>query len=73
MLGLGPTELMFIALIAFLVFGPSKLPEAIKTISQLINEFKKSTSDIKKEFKKEFIDLKDLPENISKMVEEDKD
>lgn len=55
MLGLGPTELIIILVIALIIFGPSRLPEIGRTIGKAINAFKKSSQDIEAEVKKEFL------------------
>ncbi len=47
MFGVGAPELIIIAVIALLVFGPSKLPEIGKTIGKGLREFKKASSDLK--------------------------
>ncbi len=47
---IGPWELILILLIALIVIGPGKLPEAAKSIGKAFNEFKKSTTGVKKEF-----------------------
>ncbi len=47
---IGPWELMLILLIALIVVGPSKLPDAAKSIGKGLNEFKKATNGVRKEF-----------------------
>lgn len=41
MFGLGPSELIIIFIIVFLVFGPKKLPQIARAIGKGIREFKK--------------------------------
>jgi sec-independent protein translocase protein TatA len=41
MFGLGPSELVVIFIIVFLIFGPKKLPQIARTIGKGIREFKK--------------------------------
>ncbi len=36
-----PTKLIIIAVVAFLFFGPDKLPEVARTVGKWIREFKK--------------------------------
>lgn len=49
MFGLGPTELIIIAVIVILIFGAKRLPDIGKGLGGAIKEFK----NIKKEFKPE--------------------
>jgi sec-independent protein translocase protein TatA len=45
--GLSPIEIGAIAVIAFLLFGASKLPEMTKSFAQSIKAFKKEMKDVK--------------------------
>ena len=38
---LDPTKLIIIAVVAFLFFGPDKLPEIARTVGRFMREFKK--------------------------------
>jgi sec-independent protein translocase protein TatA len=44
--GIGITGLLLIALIALLLFGPSKLPELGRAIGRTLREFKKGANDV---------------------------
>lgn len=49
MLGsLGLPELLFIMVLALLVFGPRKLPEIGRTLGRALGEFRRATSDLKR-------------------------
>ena len=48
MFGLGPTELIIIAVIILLLFGAKRLPEIGKGLGGAINEFKKVKKEISK-------------------------
>lgn len=45
---LGLPELMFIMVLALLVFGPRKLPEIGRTLGRAMGEFRRATSDLKR-------------------------
>ncbi len=45
---LGTTELMVIALVALIIFGPRKLPEIGRTVGKSIAEFKRASDDFKR-------------------------
>lgn len=45
---LGLPEILFILVIALLVFGPRRLPEVGKTLGKAMREFRRATSDLKR-------------------------
>lgn len=45
---LGVPELLFILVLALLVFGPRKLPEIGRTLGRAMGEFRRATSDLKR-------------------------
>ncbi len=45
MFGLGPPEIVLIAVVALLVFGPKRLPELAKGLGKGIRDFKKALED----------------------------
>ena len=50
---LGFSELLFIMVIALLVFGPKRLPELGKTLGKGLAEFKRATSGLKDSIEQE--------------------
>jgi len=45
---LGIPELLFILVLALLIFGPKKLPEIGKTLGKAMGEFRRATTDLKR-------------------------
>lgn len=45
---LGFWEILFIVVLALLIFGPKKLPEVGRTVGRGMSEFRKATSDLKR-------------------------
>lgn len=46
-------ELLIILLVAFLVFGPQKLPELARKVGRGMNEIRRASDEIKREINKE--------------------
>lgn len=57
MLGISGTELLFIGVFAFLIFGPDKLPEIMKTVNSAIKMFKSTQEDMERLIKAEVAGL----------------
>jgi sec-independent protein translocase protein TatA len=47
--GLQPTHLLFVAIVALIVFGPKRLPEMGRGIGEAMREFKRSMSRLNEE------------------------
>jgi sec-independent protein translocase protein TatB len=47
MFGMGMGELLVIAIVALLVLGPDKIPEAAKSIGKVVRELRKQTKAVK--------------------------
>src|SRR5436309_1194017 len=53
-LGMGPGELMLIALLGLIIFGPGKLPEIAGQLGRTVRDFRRSTAEIQSEFQRTF-------------------
>ena len=65
MFNIGLPELLIIAAIALIVFGPNKLPELARAFGRAMREFKKATEEVKESFEAETRDLDDIKETLS--------
>ena len=62
MFGLGVQELIFIFVLALLIFGPKRLPELGRTIGSGMAEFRKASSDLQRTINAELaLDEQPLP------------
>lgn len=50
---LGFPEILFILVLALLVFGPRRLPEVGRTVGRALGEFRRATGDLKRSFDQE--------------------
>ena len=48
---IGPLEIMAVAVIALVVFGPHRLPEIARNIGKAINEMRRMTAEMKTELR----------------------
>jgi len=55
---IGATEIILIAVVALLLFGPKKLPEMMQSIGKGIKDFKKSLNEVEEEIKNSIDDKK---------------
>lgn len=53
MLDIGFTELLLVALIALVVLGPERLPQAIKTTAYWVGRIRRSFQSVKEELERE--------------------
>ena len=65
MFNIGLPELLIIAAIALIVFGPNKLPELAKALGRAMREFKKATEEVKESFEAETKDLEELKDSLT--------
>ncbi len=59
-MNIGMPEMLFILVLALLIFGPKKLPEVGRTIGRGLGEFRKASNDLKRTIERE-IDEVDSP------------
>ena len=64
------TEIIFIALVAFLLFGTKKLPEVAKGLGKGYREFQKATDQIKEEINKVTEDIKNEANKVTNEVKD---
>ncbi|MEO1959108.1 MAG: Sec-independent protein translocase protein TatB [Nautiliaceae bacterium] len=69
MLDIGSTEFLFIIIIAIIVLGPEKLPEALKTTGKFIGKAKRMWRDATADIRRE-IELEEMKEEMKKYKEE---
>lgn len=65
MFNIGLPELLIIAAIALIVFGPNKLPELAKAFGKAMREFKKATEEMKGSFETETKDLEEIKSTLT--------
>ena len=69
MFDIGSTEFLFIIIIAIIVLGPDKLPEALKTTGRLIGKAKRMWRDATADIRRE-LELEEMKEEMQKYKEE---
>ncbi len=73
MFGIGPIELTIIAIFAFLIFGPDKLPGVIKNVTHVWNQLKGLRLQADEVIKAEVVEpLKDIEATINPLASEGK-
>ncbi len=48
---IGPLEILTVAVLALVIFGPQRLPEIARNIGKAINEMRRITSEMKSELR----------------------
>jgi TatA/E family protein of Tat protein translocase len=56
-MNLGMPEMIFIFLMALIIFGPKKLPEIGRQIGKFMNEFKRASNEFKSQIESEISQL----------------
>ena len=65
---LGVPEMVFIFVLALLLFGPKKLPEVGRTLGKAMGEFRRASSELKATFDKEMQTLERETESIKEVA-----
>jgi TatA/E family protein of Tat protein translocase len=52
---LGMTELIFILVIALIIFGPRKLPQLGRTLGESLAQFRRASEDFKRSWEQEIV------------------
>src|SRR5262249_55148795 len=65
-MNLGMPEMIFIFLLALIIFGPKKLPEIGRQIGRFMNEFKRASNEFKAQIETEIsqLDAADMKRQI---------
>jgi len=61
----GFAEIGFILFIAFLLFGPKKLPEIARTLGKGLGELRRASNELKSSLEEEIRNLDRYPESVS--------
>jgi TatA/E family protein of Tat protein translocase len=61
-MNLGFSEMVFLFLLALLIFGPKKLPEIGRQIGKALNEFKRASNEFRTQIESEIANLENEPQ-----------
>ena len=61
LMNLGFSEMVFLFLLALLIFGPKKLPEIGRQIGRALNEFKRASNEFRSQIESEIANLEREP------------
>lgn len=64
-MGIGPQEMMVIAVIGLLVFGPGKLPEVMGQAGKLVRDFRRMSAELSGEFEKTIAEARDATSGLT--------
>jgi len=70
MFGIGWMEIMVIMIVAVIVLGPKRLPEAMKQVAKIFKDIKSTVDDVKYSVMHEVDEIKSIPEQTKKEFEE---
>jgi TatA/E family protein of Tat protein translocase len=61
-------EMMFIMILALVLFGPKKLPEIGRTVGKAISEFRRASSELKTTFEREMQNLEHETNSVKEIA-----
>ena len=67
---LGVPELIFIFVMALLIFGPKKLPQLGKTFGKSMAEFRRASNDLRNTFQREMDTIEKESQEVKEVVQE---
>ena len=67
---IGVPEMIFIFILALLVFGPRKLPELGRTLGKALGEFRKHSSEVRMAFEEEMRELERHAQEVESKTRE---
>ena len=50
MFGIGPEELMLVAILALLVLGPERLPKVMRDMGRIVGDLRRTSDELRSEF-----------------------
>ncbi len=65
--GMGPTEFLVIAVIAFIIFGPEKFTELASTVGKFVREFRSMSGGITGEFQQAMNEFQQVGSEIKQV------
>ena len=66
---IGPLEILVVAVLALIVFGPERLPEIARSLAKGVTQLKRMASDVKSEFDLSLEEEKETPTVTEPAVE----
>jgi len=66
---LGTQEMIFIFILALLLFGPKKLPELGRTAAKALAEFRRASNDLKQQFEREMKSIEDETQPLREVAQ----
>ena len=64
-MNIGPAEILVVLVVALVVLGPNRLPDAARSIGKAMSEFRRVSSGIQAEVRDAFVDAPSYPKSSS--------